>query len=167
MRLFVAIRLTEPVRDALIRAQNDLYDHGLRGRYISEANLHLTLAFIGEWPDPQAVLEALSRVAFEPFEIALDGIGRFDDLWWAGLAPCPALEGLVRRVRRALADAGIPFDRKRFRAHITLIRLAEGPVPAIPGPRARMRVEAFSLMRSQQGRGGMIYTDLETVAARG
>ena len=165
MRLFIAIRLSDAIRDSLIQMQNALYDRGVRGNYTPEENLHLTLAFIGEYPDAQPVLDALSSVSFRPFELSLEGMGRFGDLWWAGMRESAPLQAAVRRIRRALAESGIPFDKKRFRAHITLIRKASGVLPGLfPSP-ASMTVDTISLMRSDRGRNGMIYTELGTVEA--
>ena len=84
------------------------------------------------------------------------------------------LKILAKHLRHALADAGIPFDRKKFSPHITLVRkptvrngAAEaGAKPAIPEevladlPRASMLVDHISLMRSERGKHGMIYTEL-------
>ena len=47
MRLFLAVNFDRPMKDALVGIQNEWYDHGVRGSYTSEENLHLTLAFIG------------------------------------------------------------------------------------------------------------------------
>jgi 2'-5' RNA ligase len=160
MRLFIAVNLPKPMRDALINAQNEMYDGGVRGNFTPEENLHLTLAFIGEVPDVEPVTDALSALSFTPFELSLEGLGRFGDLWWAGMRTSPPLEALARRVRRALAEGGIPFDRKRFSPHITLIRKARGEMPEIGIREAKMTVEAVSLMRSDRGRNGMIYTEL-------
>ena len=52
MRLFIAIHLSQEIKETLIDLQNEWYDLGVRGNYSSEENLHLTLAFIGEYPDP-------------------------------------------------------------------------------------------------------------------
>ena len=165
MRLFTAINLTQPLRDALIGLQNELYDHGVRGRYTSEEDLHLTLAFIGEYPDPQPVLDALSAVSFTPFPLTLEGLGSFGSLWWAGLRDSAPLTAVGRRIRRALAENGIPFDRKRFSPHITLLRKAEGPLPGLSLAPVTMTVETVSLMRSDRGRHGMIYTEVGRLEA--
>ena len=165
MRLFLAIRLSEPMRDALIDAQNRMYDRDVRGSYTPEENLHLTLAFIGDQPDAGPVLDALSGVRFSPFALSLDGIGCFGDLWWAGMRASEPLAALARRVRRALAEGDIPFDRKRFSPHVTLLRKARGDMPDIRIAPASMTVEAFSLMRSDRGRNGMIYTELASFPA--
>ena len=165
MRLFIAINLSDAMKDSLISMQNALYDRGVRGNYTPEENLHLTLAFIGEYPDAQPVLDALSSVSFRPFELSLEGMGRFGDLWWAGMRESAPLQAAVRRIRRALAESGIPFDKKRFRAHITLIRKASGDLPGLSPSPASMTVDTISLMRSDRGRNGMIYTELGTVEA--
>ena len=165
MRLFIAVNLSKEMKDALINAQNEMYDGGVRGNYTPEENLHLTLAFIGEYPDAEPVLEALSAVSFTPFILALEGMGRFGDLWWAGMQASPPLASLARRVRHALAEGGIPFDRKRFSPHITLLRRARGELPGVAVGGASMTVDAVSLMRSDRGRNGMIYTELGRIAA--
>ena len=165
MRLFIAVNLSPEMKNALTDAQRMMYDRGVRGRFTPEENLHLTLAFIGEYPSADAVMDALASVTFTPFEIRLDGVGRFGDLWWAGLRESAALTAVVRRVRRALAEGGIPFDRKRFKPHITLIRKASRDAAGIAIISETMTVRAISLMSSRRGRNGMIYTEVGTIEA--
>lgn len=165
MRLFIAINLTDEMKDALITAQNEMFDQGIRGNYTSEENMHLTLAFIGEYPDAQPVLDALAGLSFTPFALTLDGIGCFGDLWWAGIRESAPLTSVVRRLRRALAENAIPFDKKRFSPHITLIRKASGKMPGVRIQPVTMTVGAVSLMRSERGRNGMIYTELGAAEA--
>lgn len=165
MRLFVAILLSDAMKDALVAAQSAWFDHGVRGNYASVENLHLTLAFIGEYPSIEPVMDALETVSFEPFSLILEGMGCFGDLWWAGLRRSEPLEAVVRRVRRALADVDIPFDRKRFAPHITLLRRATGRAPVTRPQAVSMAVDAISLMRSDRGRDGMIYTEVGSVIA--
>lgn len=165
MRLFIAIRLSPEMKAALTDAQRAMFRRGVRGNFTSEENLHLTLAFIGEYPSAEAVMDALSGVVFTTFDLRLDGIGRFGDLWWAGLRESAALTAVVRRVRRALAEHAIPFDRKRFTPHITLLRKATRDAAEIPIAPAAMTVRTLSLMSSRRGRNGMIYTELCTIEA--
>ena len=163
MRLFIAIQLNDEMKDALTGLQGDLQFCGVRGNYTREENMHLTVAFIGEWPDAQPVLDALQNVKVRPFSLALDGVGRFGDLWWAGLKGSEQLNSLVKQVRHALADAGIPFDKKRFVPHITILRKAryDGAEPeCLYVHPTRMTVDRISLMRSDRGKHGMIYTEL-------
>ena len=162
MRLFISIKLSDAMRTALVNVQNEMYGRGVCGNYTREENLHLTLAFIGEYPEPQPVLDALSSIVFTPFELELDGMGSFGDLWWAGMKESSPLNAIVRRIRRTLSEACIPFDRKRFSPHITLIRKADGRRPGIQIEKAAMTVGAISLMRSDRGKNGMVYTEIGT-----
>ena len=165
MRLFIAIELSDEMKTALVEAQNAMYDRGVRGSFSPEENLHLTLAFIGDYPAAEPVLDALSTLRFSPFPLNLDGLGCFGDLWWAGVKESPALAALARRVRRALAEGEIPFDRKRFAPHITLLRRATKSAAGLRLSPAGMTVQRVSLMRSDRGRNGMIYTELGSVEA--
>ena len=164
MRLFIAIQLSEEMKDLVKDVQDAYRRSGVRGNYTPRENLHLTLAFIGEYGDPDEVLDAMERVSFQPFEITMDRLGSFGDLQWAGIKENAALEAVVRRLRHALSDAGIPYDKKKFKAHITYLRQARFPdgrrvTPEAAGP-VRMQVTEIVLMRSTRGKNGMIYTEL-------
>ena len=164
MRLFVAVQLSEDMRDAICKVQGDLQRMGVRGSYTPRENLHLTLAFVGEYNDPEYVLYVMSGIPFEPYALKLDAMGCFGDLWWAGLEPSVGLHGYVRKLRHALAGAGIPFDRKRFSPHITLLRRASlemSRLPRISVERIGMIADHASLMRSDRGKRGMIYTEIQ------
>lgn len=167
MRLFIAIRFDDEVVDALTRFQGVMKKQGVTGRYTPRENMHLTLAFIGEYSDPDAVLEAMEQVEFRPMQICLEGVGWFDDLFWVGLKENPQLTDYVKKLRHQLAEVGIPFDRKKFSPHITLIRkyaCSGGKKSAIPSPPGgSMTATEVSLMRSDRGKNGMIYTEVGSI----
>lgn len=165
MRLFIAIQLDDTIKNALTGIQAALRAARVSGNYTKIENLHLTLAFIGEYPDAERVLEALSAVTFAPFPLRLEGMGCFGDLWWAGMQASAPLAALARKVRHALAEHGVPYDRKRFSPHITLLRKARGQVPGVEIAPAAMTVDAVSLLRSDRGKSGMIYTELGRIPA--
>ena len=163
MRLFIAIALPEEIRKTLVKTQDYLQRHGVRGRYTPAENLHMTLAFIGEAPDPEPVLDVLDGIAFGPFPIVLDGAGIFGSrILWAGIRPSDPLEKLVKHLRRGLAEAGIPYDRANFTPHITLLRdlRTEKGLPEIHVPGSTMTVDHMTLFRSDRGKNGMIYTEI-------
>ena len=165
MRLFVAIQLSDSIRDSLSAVQTYLRDHGVRGNYTKLENLHLTLAFIGEYSDPDFVLEVIRSVPFMPFPMRIEGFGSFGDLYWCGVGANDALLSYVKRLRRTLAENGIPFDRKKYSPHITLIRRAEFDkrrgFPGVAIPDVSMQVSCVSLMRSDRTKSGMVYTEVE------
>ncbi|MCR5023232.1 MAG: RNA 2',3'-cyclic phosphodiesterase [Lachnospiraceae bacterium] len=164
MRLFIAIQFPERVKNALLYLQQDMKDCGMKGNYTKEENLHLTLAFIGEYKDPEAVMDALDSIDLEPFYIELDGFGNYGDLYWAGIKESTELKNTVKRIRHVLADNGIPFDKKKFSPHITVLRKASftGNPDSfkIYVPDEKMKVDSISLMRSDRGKSGMIYTEI-------
>ena len=164
MRIFIALQFEETFRQALLDIQRALKSCGIKGNYTKPENLHLTLAFIGEYGNPQNILDALDDIVFDPFELSLNGIGRFETILWAGLSASEQLSQNVKRIRRALAEQGIPFDRKKFMPHITLIRqyyLTRGTeFPDIVIPYPRTKISDFSVMRSERGKNGMIYTEI-------
>ena len=49
MRLYIAIQFEEKILDALNDFQDDLKAQGVTGNYTKRKNLHITLAFIGEY----------------------------------------------------------------------------------------------------------------------
>ena len=80
---------------------------------------------------------------------------------------CAALS--VRRLadaetRSRIREAGIPFDSKPFAPHVTLLRQADRPLPRLIAPEAEMNVRRVSLMRSERGERGMIYTEIGAAA---
>jgi len=123
-RLFIAIRPPEPVRDRLLDAMEGLE----AARWVDEDNLHLTLRFIGEVERPVAedLAAELERIRFDAFDIALDGVGRFDrrrgGALWAGVTPKDQLKALAQKVERACQATGLAPERRAFHPHITLAR---------------------------------------------
>ncbi len=161
MRIFIAIQPTPAFRDALVFLQDSLRAAGVAGRYLTPSNLHLTLAFIGMWPED---ITGLLPAVRQPFPVTLSQVGVFPKakVLWAGVEPSEALCGAARQVRQALSAADIPFDRQDFYPHVTLVRkpaVPEGVVlPKISVPRAKMIVKEVCLYRSDHRENGMEYT---------
>jgi len=161
MRLFVGLRPSEEFRGALSVLQSRLQSAGVAARFLDPSNLHLTLAFIGEWPEN---ISAILPPVEQPFTLTLSGIGLFPEakVIWAGVQKSSALDHLAQLVREKLAAANIPFDPKPFVPHITL-----GRKPIVPEtvdlsgmmiPPAAMTVEDVFLYRSDRVKSGMVYS---------
>src|SRR5690349_7287075 len=94
-RLFIAIRPPDEVCDLLLDTME-----GLEGaRWVDEANLHLTLRFVGEVERPVAndLAAALAKIAAPRFALIADGVGHFDKRNRYGARP----RALWARVPRA------------------------------------------------------------------
>lgn len=161
MRLFIAIQFNRPMEDALTAVRDQWIRQGIKGNYTRRENWHLTLAFIGEYAHPERVLSAMESVPLQPFPLEPDGVGSYGGLWWVAPKVTDEMQAYVKALRRALADAGIPFDRKKFSPHITMIREpSSNRIPPVALPVAGMTVSHVSLMRSDRGKNGVIYTEI-------
>ena len=166
MRLFIAIGITDEMKDSIEAVQDELKAQRVRGNYTVRENMHLTLAFIGEYSDPDYVLEVMENVHFQPFKLTMNRVGMFSEVWWAGTENCNELTALAKSLRHEFAEAGIPFDKKKFTPHITMLRQ-----PVYPDrdevrttiKTTQMTVDHFSLILSTRGKNGMIYTELGRV----
>jgi len=163
MRLFAAILLDDPFKKAILDYQSQLRRETVSGNFTHPANLHLTLAFIGEMRDAAASLRAVKSVRFEPFTMQLNGCGRFGKLHWLGIESGKQAEALAAQLRTALQREKVPFDTKPFKAHITVAREAEfaGEPRKLSVPDASMTVCRISLMKSERINGKLMYTEIK------
>jgi 2'-5' RNA ligase len=179
-RLFVALALSDEVRQALADFETQARRIRVRVGWVKPENLHVTLAFLGLVPaEDQAVLiDRLEKAArlFTPFDFEAAGIGWFGGrrprVIWAGVPPEPGSEAIVRvagAVRAAVREAGHPDDeREVFVPHITVGRLRPGsdPVELMAFIQKRhqetafglTRATGFRLMRSDLGPEGTAYS---------
>ncbi len=176
MRLFVAIELTEKVREAL-RVAVDRLRPQLPLRWVPVENWHLTLKFIGEWPDERRgeVVSALRRVKWAgPIQFAVEGLGvlpsrRSPRVFWAGARHGEDLPELAASVDQALAVLGVERERRAFKPHITLGRVKKRIRPADLkraiddgqkefGP---VRTDRFVLFQSELRPSGAVYRKVE------
>lgn len=162
MRLFVAIQLSDEMKKTIMGTLHDLKQKGVKGNYVPAQNLHLTLAFIGETDDPGMVKEALKKVSFKPFKLTLSELGSFGNLLWAGMRGNQGLSAAAKSVRDALDTAGIEYDRKEFKPHITLIRKASGSWKQVPAPKGQMMVKKISLMKTTFKDGKPVYSEVRS-----
>ncbi len=160
MRLFIAIQLSEEMKTSVIGTMHELKKAGVKGSYVPAANLHLTLAFLGEVPDPRPVKDALRKIAVKPFRLSMADMGTFGDILWIGLKGNQGLSQAARDVRSALDEAGIEYDRKKFSPHITIIRKMSGNWKKVPARKGEMTVRKISLMKSEMKDGKRVYTEI-------
>ena len=156
MRLFIAIMLSDDMKKSVIGTMHELKKADVRGSYVQAQNLHVTLAFIGETKDAAAIKAAMQTISCKPFRMA-------DNLLWVGIKGNQGLNKLAKYVTTALDAAQIPYDRKKFVPHITIIRNMGGPWKKVSPPKGDMMVKKVSLMKSEQKDGKRVYTEIFSV----
>lgn len=161
MRLFIAIQLSDEMKKALVACMHDLKKQGVEGNYVPAQNLHLTLAFIGEYDDPMKVKNIIEGVPVSPFRLGLSEKGNFGNLLWIGVKGNQKLKTYVKNLREALKEARIPFDDDKFIPHITLIRKAVcKKAYQVHLNKAEMTVKKVSLMKSEIKNGKVVYREI-------
>lgn len=164
VRLFVAVQLSEQMKNSLVEVMHDMKNQGVVGSYVPKQNLHMTLTFIGETDKRQQIQEIMSEIGFQPFRIALTEAGNFGDTQWIGVKGNQKLKGYVNELQKRLREEGIPFDGKKFTPHITLLRKTKASRPyTVKAPKLDMNVEKISLMKSEFKDGKPVYKEMFSV----
>lgn len=176
MRLFVGIGLPDSVLDALSALLQRLRP-AAPIKWSPVENLHITLKFIGEWPENrlQEMIAALRAVEppAEKLEIEIRGLGWFPNPhhprnFWAGVHSAE-LPALAKETDRRAASLGVPAEQRPYSPHLTLARIKD-PVPLAPLRQAVANLDSvefgrftppeFSLYHSKTGSSGSVYTKL-------
>jgi RNA 2',3'-cyclic 3'-phosphodiesterase len=173
MRLFTAI---DPSTEALLRLERlmSILRPEALIKWSPVDNLHVTIKFIGEWPESrlEELNDALSALLpREPFEAEVKELGWFPNersprILWAGVHDGDPLLELAHDTDECLAKLGIPKEDRRFTPHLTLARM-KNPVPL---RRLQQRIQEvqsislgkfpvaqFFLFRSDPGSNASIY----------
>ena len=168
MRLFIAINFNNETRSRLLALRDELCGKSQRGNFSAPENLHLTLAFLSECDSKQtaAVKSVLSAVNFEPFDIAVDCVGRFKhdggDIWWVGLRESKPLIVLQGELTEKLIAAGFSLDKRKYSPHITLGREVVTDVKPWQIEPFGETVSIIDLMKSERVNGKLTYTSIYT-----
>jgi 2'-5' RNA ligase len=147
--------------------------------WVPEANLHVTLRFLGERPEALVapLVEALEPAASAVHlsDLVVGGLGAFPSLrrprvLWVGVAMNVALAVLYQKVDDVCATLGIPREARAFHPHVTVGRVRMGAavpsdrlaaaVDALNSSRWMMPVETVDLMSSELASGGSRYRRL-------
>lgn len=178
IRLFTAIEIPDDIREEILGLQI-----GLPGAtWTPFDNLHLTLRFIGEAPEPMVdeIGEALWQIRAEGFPLRLKSIGKF-----GGESPRSparslhlsvehgeALTRLAAKIEQALQGVGLDAERRKFRPHVTIARLRETPNWRLGDFLAHhamfssriFDVRMFQLYSSTLGRDHSVYDEIDRFA---
>ncbi len=185
-RIFIAVHLDDVLRREIARLEERLREAGAPLRWISPANLHFTVRFLGEITPAQLaqVRLAAREVALSavPFRLALQGVGAFPSLArpqviWIGVREGgDQLAAVSARLDEALAIHRFPREQRPYVAHLTITRLKHQRrwgeiVRALSGfkdaPVGAQEVDSIAIMESHLQPEGARYTVLEEVPLGG
>lgn len=140
MRLFAAVELDLGITQRLVRLQQQfrIADRGVS--WLSPAQMHLTLKFLGEVPDDTVhlVCEALREIAAATpaFEFDVAGVGCFPlagpvRIVWAGLVDrSGVLAACQERCEDVFGELGFKRENRAFSPHLTIGRVKQAAVSA-------------------------------------
>jgi 2'-5' RNA ligase len=128
-RLFLALWPAPPVGKRL--AEEGQHLHGiLGGRLTRTETIHLTLVFIGDLARDRipTLLDRLAALAATDFTLEFDRADCWRHNRIAYLSPSEPptpLYELVAKLEAALVELAIPFDRRPYKPHVTVLRKAD------------------------------------------
>ena len=140
-RSFIAIDLSDEVREAVATVQNELQRSMRDVRWVEPRGIHLTLKFLGTI-DPALVetISARTREAIQgvhSFTVTVRGVGGFPNLrkprvLWVGVQDQRSiLQTMKAHIEQRLTGVGFEREARTFCPHLTLgrakTRQAQGP----------------------------------------
>jgi 2'-5' RNA ligase len=194
VRAFVALPLASQVREPLVHAASQLHEQAWAGpvRWVPPENLHLTIRFLGEVAEASIhglrARLAARLVKLDCFCCEIVGLSLFPSssrprVVAAQMSSEPRLVELAGAVESVVVEAGFDPESRQFHAHITLGRFGRpdrsgsgltremkaAMKEAMPMELRVPRIEVCHvvLYRSELGRQGARYRELERIALAG
>jgi len=129
MRLFLALDLSDAIRDRISTFLDGVRPFAPDARWMLPDSLHVTLKFIGEYPDDalDQLKHSVSTITAPPPRIHFRGYGFFPTpksarVFWIGMESGPELPALAATVDAATSTLGIPKEDRPYSPHLTLAR---------------------------------------------
>lgn len=175
MRIFIAVEISDAVKDELKSVQDKLNALCPKGKYTARNNFHLTLRYIGEvdtqtyYSIKRAIDECVNAVY--PFTLSLDKVGSFQKksrhILWAGLkGEMDSLFSLYTKLEACLSEIGLSKEDRSYKPHITLGRhihmqhSIDEINKLIQLNPLELSVKSLSIMESINLKGQLIYRPL-------
>lgn len=183
IRLFIAIDLSEDVKDVLletaVRMADSLPKRAIR--WVRREQLHLTLRFLGDTAVSQLpkLRQATTQIAsrYQPLQLRLSGVGAFPNrkrprVIWAGLVgELAPLQKLQSELEDQVVGMGWKREKRPFNPHITLGRVKNAPLARGLNWQVGLAglgfgVTAVQLVQSELRPSGAMYTVLKEAPLR-
>lgn len=152
MRLFVALDIDPEIRRRIGAFRDQMRPYAPDVRWVGTETFHITLQFLGETGERDAIHRALQQVHAVPVALTFRGTGFFPSaksprVFWVGIDADQPLQQLADRIGDALTPLGFKRDAGPFKPHLTLARAGSGrPRPVRGEPSAAgLRVVGIKL----------------------
>lgn len=165
MRIFYALTFEENIKEKINYFTETVANHALKGRFISQNNIHLTLHFIGEVSpeDLDMYEQILHDLPTEKLTLQSTFIGAFKkknrNVIWLGLEKNTQYNEIVKEIQQYLEANDVIVDKRKNHPHITLGRqvlldmnLSDFVIPIIELP-----VKSIALMVSHRVHDQLTY----------
>ena len=171
-RLFFALWPDEAVREQLHQASRVL-TRDKRGKVVSQANLHITLAFLGsvETGTAQCLIQQADALVLPGFSLTLDRAGYWTGprVLWLGCEQTPVpLQALVGSLQQLQRLCGLEPESRPFHTHLTVMRkLAPHGVTFPAFEPVAWPVASFALVASDTRPEGAVYSVVKSWPLQG
>jgi len=177
IRLFVALNIPEAVKVRLQEICFELADSSSKLRWEDKEKIHLTLKFIGEIEDSfsDPIIEEINFIKnYHSFNCKITKFGffygnDFASILWAGIETDNSIFKLADELNKRLEKFGIEAEKRKFKAHLTLLRLKYDPGKEFIERFINYKVsnllfkaDEIALIKSELHRSGSKYTKLKT-----
>lgn len=177
-RLFISLDLPDNILDDIVALRNRLYNDEENVRWESKEKLHITLKFLGDAPSDlteqiiltlKEIIKSSSEILLKPKRFGLFYRYKLPKILWLGFKFDDNLFNLRNEINLSFKKLGFEIDEKRFRPHITLLR--------IKGNEDFNKIKQFlsydlqineftcnqiSLVKSELNRNGSVYTIIKS-----
>jgi 2'-5' RNA ligase len=135
IRTFLALIIPDHVKDYLFEQRRELIDDDINFRWEPKEKIHVTLKFIGEINEeilPDLISDLIFLESFNKIKCEINKFGFFfhndiPRILWASLIVDPAINEIMRKLDDKLSLYGIKKEKRRFKPHLTLLRLKKDP----------------------------------------
>jgi 2'-5' RNA ligase len=129
VRTFLALELSEDIRQQLTSAQDVLRECRSRLTFVDPSLIHITVKFLGEVDekDIPKIIDAIKAIRFSPFPVHAGVVTvnspRSPRTVWCAIGDNREGERLFTLVEDALEPLGFARETRRFTPHATVARV--------------------------------------------
>jgi 2'-5' RNA ligase len=134
IRLFVALIIPEEIKKRIVLVRKQVYPAADNLKWEEDSQIHLTLKFIGEVKEDlvEAIKHELNFLEnLTSIDCTVSKFGFFFNekneprILWLGLKMDESVYTIVDELNQRLFKFSIPVEKRKFKAHLTLMRVKE------------------------------------------